>query len=43
MRCIHHYVSCIDAIIVGASCIDHLKANMDACKEGPLDERESSA
>ena len=31
----------IDAIILGASCIDHLTANMDACKEGPLDQRES--
>lgn len=28
-----------DAIILGASCLEHLNSNMDACKEGPLDQR----
>ena len=28
-----------DAIIIGASNMDHLMANLDACEEGPLDER----
>ena len=29
-----------DGIILGASKLNHLMANMDACEEGPLDERE---
>ena len=29
-----------DGIILGASKLNHLIANMDACGEGPLDERE---
>ena len=30
----------LDAIIIGASNKEHLVSNMDACEEGPLDERE---
>ena len=29
-----------DGIILGASKLNHLVANMNACEEGPLDERE---
>ena len=29
----------IDGIILGASKLNHLVANMNACEEGPLDER----
>ncbi len=28
-----------DAIIIGVSKMEHLKANMGACQEGPLDKR----
>ena len=28
-----------DGIILGASKLSHLVANMNACEEGPLDER----
>ena len=30
-----------DGIILGASKMDHLVANLSACEEGPLDERKS--
>ena len=30
----------VDGIILGASKLNHLVANMNACEEGPLDERE---
>ena len=30
----------LDAIIIGASCMDHLEANLAACDEGPLDPRQ---
>ena len=35
------YVSCVaaDGIILGGSKLNHLVVNMDACEEGPLDER----
>ena len=34
------FTSCaLDAIIIGANNRDHLVANLDACEEGPLDER----
>ena len=29
-----------DGIIIGISSMEHLVANLDACEEGPLDERE---
>jgi len=28
-----------DGIIIGVSSMEHLVANLDACEEGPLDER----
>ena len=34
------FISCtLDAIIIGANNRDHLVTNLDACEEGPLDER----
>ena len=32
-------LSLSDAIIIGASKLEHLLSNMEACKEGPLDQR----
>jgi len=26
-------------VIIGVSCLEYLLANLDACEEGPLDER----
>ena len=31
--------SLLDAIILGASRMEHLEANLSACEEGPLDTR----
>ena len=28
-----------DGVIVGVSCLEYLVSNLDACEEGPLDER----
>ena len=35
----HNCYMFTDAIIIGMSKKNHLEANMDACEEGPLDER----
>ena len=32
--------SSTDGVIIGVSCLEYLLANLDACEEGPLDERE---
>ena len=33
------FVFCSDGIIIGVSKMNHLVSNLEACEEGPLDER----
>ena len=35
------YYTNLDGIILGGSSLEHIIANIDACKEGPLDESQS--
>ena len=30
---------CVDGIVIGGSVLKHFQANLDACTEGPLDQR----
>ena len=34
-------MTCLDAVIIGASCVEHISANISYCEEGPLDDRKS--
>ena len=36
-------MTCLDAVIIGASCVEHISANMSYCEEGPLDDRKSES